>query len=135
MPTHGRSMVIKEGATPTAVASITNWKLTGSCGDVDVTACGDTAKQFLTDLPEHAGTISGFWNGGDAGQVALEAAFASGAAVDLHVYPTGLMVAGTDHEFYGAVRITGYDIGGGVDSAFTFEFSYKGALAYRIIPS
>lgn len=135
MPTHGRAMSIAVGPTPTAVGSLTEWSRDGSCGDVDVTACGDTAKQFLTDLPEHSGRMAGFWAAADAGQLALEAAFLAGTAIAVHVYPLATKVAGTDKEWYGDVRITNYNVGGGVSSAFTFEFSYKGALTLRTIPT
>ena len=128
-------MVIEVGATPSAVGSLTQWNLTGSCGDVDVTACGDLSKQFLTDLPDDGGRMATLWNGADAGQMALQAAYRSGALIPIHVYPTGTKVAGTDKEFFGNVRITGLEIGGGVSSAFTAEFTYKGALEYRTIPT
>ena len=91
--------------------------------------------QSLTDLPDDGGRMATLWNGADAGQVALQAAYRSGALIPIHVYPTGTKVAGTDKEFFGNVRINGLEIGGGVSSAFTAEFTYKGALEYRTIPT
>lgn len=130
---HGRSMKIKIGTT--AVGSVTDWNRNVTCGDVDVTACEDTTKQFLTDLPEGGGSLKCWWVVADGGQVEIEAALMSGAAVDLHIYPDGVTTPTTGHEFFGSVRISGATIGGGVNSAFAVEFTYKGALVYRAIPT
>lgn len=134
MPLHGRAMAIAVGPTPTAVGSVTDWKRASSTGKDDVTACGDTAKSFLTGLPDDSGSISCFWDGADDGQEDLEEAYRAGTAIDIHVYPTGETTELEDYEFFGSVMIDSLSTSGSVNSAFSCEFTYAGALLYRIIP-
>lgn len=49
------------GATAVAVASLNSWTLEMNRDRVDVTAFGDTFKQWVQGLPNIAGTITGFY--------------------------------------------------------------------------
>lgn len=132
MATHGRAMKIKIGST--SVGSVTDWKRSSNTGKDDVTACEDTAKVYLTGLPDDSGSLSVFWVGSDTGQLALEAAYRAGSSVVLHIYPTGA-TTNPAYQFTGTVRIDSLSTGGGVASAFTAEFTYVGALLYAQIPA
>jgi hypothetical protein len=50
------------GTTYVAVASLNAWTLDLSRDRVDVTAFGDTNKQFVQGLPNFSGTFGGFWD-------------------------------------------------------------------------
>ena len=50
------------GVTYVAVADLNSWTLDMDRDTVDVTAFGDTNKQFVLGLPNFSGTYSGFWN-------------------------------------------------------------------------
>jgi len=133
--THGRKMAIEVGATPIGFALATDWEDSSSCGKDDVTACGDLKKVFDLQLPEGGGRLKCWWNGDNAGQLALRAAHESGELIDLHIYPKGTKVAGTDKEWFGPVKIDSLQVGGGVNSAFAAEFTYINSLTYRTIPT
>lgn len=49
------------GATPVVVASMNSWTLEMNRDRVDVTAFGDTFKQWVQGLPNIAGTLTGWY--------------------------------------------------------------------------
>jgi len=65
---HGKKGQIKmdpagaPGTAATAVADINAFTIDMSTDTVDVTALGDTNKQYVQGLPDYKGTLSGWWN-------------------------------------------------------------------------
>ena len=97
------------------VASLKSWTLDAASDNVDVTAFGDTNKQYVKGLPDYKGDLGGWW---DAAETALfDAAFA-GTPVGLKLIPSSLDVtaffsglayvdAGVDVAADGACSVTG----------------------------
>lgn len=50
------------GSTLATVASLNAWTLDMARDKVDVTAFGDTNKQYVQGLPDIKGTLGGFWD-------------------------------------------------------------------------
>lgn len=67
------------------VASITSWTLDISTDRVDVTAFGDTNKQYVQGLPDYSGSFEGWWDTSDLSL--LETALA-GTQVTLRLVPS-----------------------------------------------
>lgn len=103
------------GSTYVPIASLNSWTLDAASDNVDVTAFGDTNKQYVKGLPDYKGDIGGWW---DAEDVAIfDAAFA-GIPVALKLVPStldataffsglGYIDAGVDVPADGAASISG----------------------------
>lgn len=50
------------GATATPVLDLNSWTMDAATDKVDVTAFGDTNKQYVQGLPDIKGTLGGFWS-------------------------------------------------------------------------
>ena len=79
---HGKKGQIKIGAA--VVASLSSWTYDAATDKSDVTAFGDTNKQYVTGLPDVKGTLSGWF---DDAEPALFVAAEGGVPVALELMP------------------------------------------------
>jgi len=90
---HGKKGSVTIGAT--AVASLNKWTLNAATDKADVTAFGDTNKQYVTGLKDVKGSIAGWF---DDDEDALFVAADGDTPVDLELMPvdtlTGLKWSG-----------------------------------------
>lgn len=86
---HGRRGVVYMSATGTGdavnVISLNAWNLDFTTDKVDVTAFGDTNKQYVQGLKDVSGAIAGFW---DSAADALFDGADSADGVKLYLYPS-----------------------------------------------
>ena len=105
------------GGSATPVAALKSWEINASSDRVDVTAMGDSNKQYLQGLPDAQGSFSGFYD--DASNTAYSAArdISDNAARKFYQYPS---VSDTSRYFYGTayfdVTITG-DVAGAIETS------------------
>jgi len=59
---HGKNGKVMLGTTPTVVGSISHWTLNAATDKSDVTAFGDTNKQYVQGLKDVKGTIAGWYD-------------------------------------------------------------------------
>jgi hypothetical protein len=120
---HGEVMMDPTGgATPVAVASLNKWSLDMARDTADVTAFGDTTKQYVMGLPDVKGSIGGWWDSAtspDLFDVAL-----GNVAAFLKLIPSSLeplfffsglayLSASIEVSATGAVSISGSFVGAG----------------------
>lgn len=105
------------GGSATPVAALKSWEINASSDRVDVTAMGDSNKQYLQGLPDAQGSFSGFYD--DSSDTAYSAArdISSNAARKFYQYPS---TNDTDKYWYGTayfdVTITG-DVAGAIETS------------------
>jgi len=82
-------VLISTTGTGTAViaVSLSKWSLDKATDKVEVTAFGDTNKQYVQGLPDVKGTLSGWFDSADD---ALFDGSESSDGVKLYLYPTSL---------------------------------------------
>lgn len=125
---HGRKGALyiapTNGAALVRVASLTSWSVEWSTDKEDVSAMGDTNKQYVAGLPDATGDLEGKWE--DAATWSLYAAATDGLARAFILYPTTDVTAS---------KISGdaffdYTVEGSVDGAVEFsgEWSAAGAI-------
>lgn len=89
---HGGKGVIYLSVTGAGVATVTvslsEWTLDKSTEKVDVTAFGDTNKQYVQGLPDVKGTFSGYFD--DTSDVLFDAA-ESADGIRAYLYPSSLV--------------------------------------------
>jgi hypothetical protein len=103
--------------TAVAVVGLNSWSLNMPTDKVEVTAFGDTNKQYVQGLPDVSGQIGGWW---DDTSDALFDGSRSADGVQLFLYPSA---DATTKYFYGPAWIdfsidTGHDKGVSVTAAF-----------------
>lgn len=85
---HGRSgrlyAAIASGGTAEPIPSISSFSLDSSTDRIDVTAFGDTTKQYVAGLPDATGDFGGFW---DDSSAQLYTASQDGVARKFYWYP------------------------------------------------
>ncbi len=116
---HGKNGAVSmdpTGSTTYAeIVSLNSWTLDAASDNVDVTAFGDTNKQYVKGLPDYKGDIGGWWDSSSV--VIFDAAFA-GTPVGLKLVPStldatfffsglGYVDAGIECPADGAVSISG----------------------------
>jgi len=89
---HGKNgdvLMDPTGATtsPVRIASLSSWSLDAKSDNVDVTAFGDTNKQYVKGLADYQGDLGGWW---DAADVTLFDAALAGTPVFLKLIPSTL---------------------------------------------
>ena len=108
--------------TPAAVADLSAWTLDMARDTADVTAFGDTTKQYVMGLPDVKGTYTGWWN--SASSPALFDVAQGSTPVTLNLIPstdeptyyfkgTAYMDASIDCSADGAISITGNFVAAG----------------------
>jgi hypothetical protein len=81
----GKVLMSTSGAgTATPVASMATWSLDAKTDYVDVTAFGDTNKQYVAGLPDYSGAFSGFWDDTDT---TVYTGQTSSTGVKMYLYP------------------------------------------------
>jgi hypothetical protein len=133
---YGRGTTLGIGATPTLVAELKSIKLSGRKFDTeDVTSLDSQAREFIGSIAD-----SGSWSlegnrvGSDAGQTAMETAFAAGTVSQFTITlpKTGTQTSGDKFTFDGL--ITGLDYSIGVTEATTFSAEIKVSGPITITP-
>lgn len=88
---HGKGGVVymssSGSGTAVSVASLSEWALDQSVDTVEVSAFGDSNKQYVQGLRDVSGSLSGFW---EDSQDALFDAAESSDGVKLYLYPSSL---------------------------------------------
>ena len=79
---HGKDGQVKIGAS--VAASLNKWTLNAATDKADVTAFGDTNKQYVVGLKDLKGNLGGWFDDADD---ALFAAADAGTPVDLELFP------------------------------------------------
>lgn len=86
---HGRKGVLYVGATngaaPQPVLGLTKWSFESSTDKEDVSAMGDTNKQYVAGLPDASGDFEGKW---DDAAVSTFAASRDGLSRKFYLYPS-----------------------------------------------
>lgn len=86
---HGRKgkvyMAVDGSSAAINVISLSKWNIDFSTDKVDVTAFGDTNKQYVQGLRDVKGALSGFWDDTDT---TLLTASSSTLPVRLYLYPS-----------------------------------------------
>jgi hypothetical protein len=86
---HGQILIDPTGgALPVIVASMNGWTLDLARDKVDVTAFGDSFKQYVQGLPDIKGTIKGWWDA--AASRSLFSVALGETAVTLKLFPSSL---------------------------------------------
>lgn len=126
---HGSVEMGSPGSPTTSIASLNAWSLSMARDRVDVTAFGDTNKQYVQGLPDIKGTFGGFYDHAagspDTGNAAVLFDAAEGStAVLLKLFPSSLdatsywsgeayIDASIDVSATGAVTISGSFVAAG----------------------
>ena len=81
---HGKTGKVSMGTPAVEVASLNKWTLSAATDKVDVTAFGDTNKQYVQGLPDYKGSVAGWF---DDQEDALFVAADATTPVDLELLP------------------------------------------------
>lgn len=102
-----------------AVIALTGWDIDETAGTTDTTACGDTSKNHLSDLPEWKGSVKMNADHGATGQT-----LRAGDSVAFEGYSEGDAVGKT---FYsGTITITSAGLDTALGSTVTRSYSFEG---------
>jgi hypothetical protein len=106
-----------DAASP--VSSMSAWSLSLARDRVEVTAFGDTNKQFVQGLPDISGTFSGFW---DDTESDIVTGSESANGVKLYLYPDAANAETKYH--YGPAWVDISDISADNSGAVTISASF-----------
>jgi hypothetical protein len=130
----GLGTVLSIGDVPTAVGELQSIELSGrQWATDDVTNFDSPAAEFLTTIKNPGSwAITGKRVGGNAGQIALEAAYASGDVTNfvIQFLPTGAQTIGDKFTFAAAVTELNYGVASDKAQTFTGSLKISGALAF-----
>lgn len=125
----GRRGRVYMGATNgTAAIPVTaqaTWDINFTQDSLDVTAMGDTTKQYVAGLPDAGGSFSGFHDDVDTGSQ-IYAAATDGLSRKFYLYPD---LSSATKYYYGDVVVSDFTSSGGVDGAVTSAVTWKGNTA------
>lgn len=108
-----------------AVAEIKSWSLEVSMNTVSDTSIGDSWETFKAGTLSWSGSIECHWDETDTnGQIALNAAVETPAAVTLNLYPEGN--SSTDIYYTGSAYITGISRSGTGNEIISATYSFTG---------
>lgn len=118
----GRNMTlyvsIDGTAAATAVPFISDYEISASGDNIEVTAGNDTNKTYVPGLPDFSASVSGFYNYGQAAATdAIWQASRDGVARGFYLYPNS---TDTTHAFYGTAYFD-FSHSAGVGSAGTLS--------------
>ena len=119
---------VTTGAVATPVTAQATWNINFSQATIDVTAMGDTTKQYVGDLPDAGGGFSGFYDDAATG-AELYAAATDGLSRKFYLYPD---LSSATKYYYGEVLIEALDSEGGVGNAVTANGTWKAASAITL---
>lgn len=110
-------------ASAESVAFLSKWSITFDTDDVDVTAFGDTLKQYVSGLPDVGGTFSGFF---DDATVQTYTAATDGVARRFYLYPT---TAATSGPYWFGTAIFDFAAEGDVNGAVSVSGNFKASTS------
>lgn len=126
----GQVLVDPAGGTAyVAVASLNKWTLDMSRDRVDVTAFGDTNKQYVQGLADIKGTLGGLWDPATSPTEIFDVAMGS-AAVGLKLVPSTL----TASAFFSGLAFLDASIDVASDGAVSISGSYVAAGPWALAP-
>jgi len=118
---HGKKGLVYMSPDGTGVAvllgELTEWSLNMTVDREDVTAFGDTNKEYVQGIPDRTGTLAGWWDDTDD---ALYDGMASEDGVKLYLYPSEDVLT---KYFYGPALVDmsiNVPVGGAVNVSGTF---------------
>lgn len=103
------------------------WSINMTTGKLDVTALGDSTKQYVSDVPDAAGTFEGFF---DDGVDTTYAAAVDGLPRRFYLYPN---INVPTVYFYGMI-LPDLSVNGGVGAAVAVSSSWSAASAITKLP-
>lgn len=106
--------------TASSLSTMTTWTLDMPTDKIEVTAFGDSNKQYVAGLKDISGSIEGIW---DDTSDTLYDAMASGEAVKMYLYPSSAV---TTKYWYGTAFVD-FAIAVGVSDAVTISGTFQGA--------
>lgn len=118
--THGRNgrlyAAITSGGTAEPIAFLTNWSLDSSTDKIEVTAFGDTNKQYVAGLPDAQGSFSGWY---DTETEQLYTASQDGVARPFYLYPNT-----SDGDYFSGQAVFDFSISTPVDGAVSVSGNF-----------
>jgi hypothetical protein len=122
------------GATPTIIGEVTSIKQSGAKNELEeVTNLQSTAKEWIGTLPDPGEwQIEGNRVSSDAGQVAVETAFASAATSQFTIQlpKTGSQTTGDKYTFNGIVVERDFSFDTGKKMPFTAKIKVTGSITF-----
>ena len=126
---HGKTGRIYVSTTGTgaavAVISQSTWSISLSRDQVEVTAFGDTNKQYVTGLPDVSGSFSGFW---DDTEDTIYTAADSADGTKIYLYPDAANAA--TKYWYGPAFLDISDVTTEVSGAVTVSGAFRARGAW-----
>jgi hypothetical protein len=124
---HGKSGVcyvaIASGASAQPIAFLTDWNLSFTVDQPEVTAFGDLNKIYVSGLPDASGDFSGFYD--DSSQQLYTAA-RDGIARNFYLYPN--QVADPKQYWFGQI-LPDFAVSGGIGAAVSIKANFKASSA------
>lgn len=119
---------VTTSAAATPVTAQATWNINYTQDQIDVTAMGDSNKQYVADLPDCSGGFSGFYDDAATGSE-LYAAATDGLSRKFYLYPD---LSSATKYYYGEVLVEALDSEGGVGNAVTANATWKAASAITL---
>ena len=116
-------MAATNGTAAIPVTAQATWSINFAQATIDVTAMGDTTKQYVSDLADVSGGFNGFHDDVDTGSQ-IYAAATDGLSRKFYLYPD---LSSSTKYYHGDVVVEGYDAEGGVGNAVTANVTWKAA--------
>lgn len=110
-------------AVASPVAFLRSWSINFATDKLDVTAMGDTNKQYVADLPDASGSFDGFYD--DATAQTYTAA-TDGQPRKFYLYPNTSGTPGTAQYWFGTI-LPDFSVSGGVGSSVDITSSWNAA--------
>lgn len=121
---HGRGGTLYVDPTGSAAASplafLTKWTLPRAVDLVEVTACGDGNKTYVSGLPDSKGSVAGWY---DDSSAQLYTAASDGIARKFYLYPDGTNSA----KYWFGSAFFDETVTGGVSEAVSFSGNFGAA--------
>lgn len=126
----GQVLIDPTGGTAyVAVASLNKWTLDMARDRVDVTAFGDTNKQYVQGLADIKGTFGGFWDPTTTPDAVFDVAMGT-TAVGMKLVPSTL----TATAFFSGLAFLDAAIDVSADGAVSISGSYVAAGPWALAP-
>jgi hypothetical protein len=111
---------IASGGTAEPIAYLNAWSLNFTTDKIDVTAFGDTTKQYVSGLADCQGTYAGFY---DTATAQLYTAATDGVARKFYLYPDNA----TTTQYWFGTSIFDFNVDGTVSDAVKISGSHAAA--------
>ena len=109
------------GAAASPLTAVATWSVDQTQSSIEVTAMGDTTKQYVADLPDASGSWDGFYS--DSVTDVITAA-SDGLSRKWYLYQD---LSTSTRYWYGEVVIESLSQGGGVGESVTQNVTWKAA--------